>query len=435
MTYKPKNHFFCSLLVVCLLISSGFAGNNVSEDQWQDPFQSTGLVMIAQSDSLSLSQVLGMVGKSNPSLRAGLKRIEAAKGLLTQAGLWSNPELEIELEEVGWDAPGFRESEMTVMISQELELWGTRKNRKQVAQRELEAVNLESKIGAFDIYTTTKERYSILSHAQRRVTLAQDAVDLATDIAESARIRVNMGASMKSELLLGQLEIETAALELVEAISELEIAKTELTSLWQGEASDIVVAETNFDSSVVTKIEAAQLLLKGSREVRSLEAEEARTEAELDLERSEAKPSFSLSGGYKRIKADGSNSFVFGVGFPLPFLNRNQGSIRSLEARRDALRLYREQALLTARTEFESSKRRITQQVSRYRIINAQILPKAEEAYLSLKSAYDKGKLPYSTLLEAQRRLLGLRFELNDIGLTVKQEIVTLERLLGVTIP
>ena len=67
-------------------------------------------------------------------------------------------------------------------------------------------------------------------------------------------------------------------------------------------------------------------------------------------------------------------------------------------------------------------------------MIKTQVLPKAEETYLSLKSAYDKGKLPYSILLDAQRMSLDLRFELNDIGLTIQQEILTLERLLGITI-
>lgn len=434
MTYKLKNYFLRGLFVVCLLTTSGFAGDLVSGDQWQDPFQSTGSVVTSRSDSLTLPQILGLVADANPSLKAGLKRIEAANGLLRQAGLWPNPELEVVMEEVGWDVPGLQESEITVILSQEIELWGNRKNRRLVARRGMETVRLETQIAVFDIYASTTERYFTLSHAQRRVTLAQDAVDLARDIAESARIRVAMGAAMQSELLLGQLEMETAALELAETISEMETARSKLASLWQSNASHIVVAETDFDPTVVVQVGGLRSLLEQSREVRSLEAEEARTDAELNLERSGAKPNLSLSGGYKRLEADGTNSFVIGVGLPLPFLNRNQGNIRSLEARKEALSFSRQQALLTASTEFETSKRRIEQQVSRHQTINTQVLPKAEEAYLSLKSAYDKGKLPYTTLLEAQRMLLNLRFELNDIGLTIKREIVTLERLLGVTI-
>jgi len=434
MIYKAMKPFLLILAVTSLLTSLGYSGVLAANDQWQDPFRSGQEQTNSSPDSLNLKQVLSLVAEANQTLKAGLKRIEAASGSLTQAGLWSNPELEIEFEEVGWDAPGFQESEITVMLSQEIELWGNRKNRRQMAQRSLEAVQLETQIAAFDIYATTVERYSALGHAQRRVTLAQDAVDLAADIAESARIRVDMGAAMQSELLLGQLEMETSELELAEANSEMDIAGTELTSLWQGVASDIVVAQTDFDPAVVAKVNALQSLLEGTRKARSLEAEEAFTEAELDLERSGAKPNLSLSGGYKRIEANSSNSFVFGIGLPLPFLNRNQGSIRSLEARLDAIRLSRKQALATAAAEFETSKRRIEQQVSRYQMIKTKVLPKAQETYLSLKSAYDKGKLPYSTLIEAQHMLLDLRFELNDIGLTIKLETVALERLLGVTI-
>lgn len=434
MTYKLKNPFLCSLAVTCLLISSGYSGDLAAGDQWQDPFRSSQKRTESSHDSLTLVKVLSLVADANPALRIGLKRIESANGLLTQTGVWSNPELGIEIEEFGWDAPGLQESEITVMLTQEFELWGNRRNRKQVAQRELEAVQLETQIAAFDLYATTTERYFTLSHAQRSVMLAKDAVDLASDIAESARLRVDMGASMQSELLLGQLEMATAELELAEAISELEIARTTLASLWRGKASDIVVAEIDFDPGVIAQVDALQSLPEGGRHVRTLEAEAALTDAELDLERSGSKPNLSLGGGYRRVEANGSNSFLIGVGLPLPFLNRNQGSIRSLEARQDALRLSREQALVAARTEFDTSQRRIEQQVSRYLMIRTHVLPKAEETYVSLKSAYDKGKLSYTTLLEAQRMLLTLRFELNDIELSIKREIVTLERLLGVTI-
>jgi len=46
----------------------------------------------------------------------------------------------------------------------------------------------------------------------------------------------------------------------------------------------------------------------------------------------EARPTVTLSGGCKRLEVDNSNSFLFGVSFPLPFLNRNQGVQESLEA-------------------------------------------------------------------------------------------------------
>lgn len=434
MTYKSKYACYCNLILICLLFYSVYPADLAAVDQWQDPFRSAIKQSDSSPDSLNLASVLNLVAEANPALKTGLKRIEAANGLLTQAGLWSNPELELEMEEVGWDAPGFKESEFTVLLSQEIELWGNRKNRKQVARRELEVVQLETQIAAFDIYTATVERFSTLGHAQRRLRLTQDAVNLASDIATAARIRVDLGAAMQSELLMGQLETVTAELQVAEATSELEIARTELIALWQGDASAVIVAETDFDPTVTVRIDVLQGLIEGSRDVRSLEAEAALSEAELNLERSGAKPNLSLSGGFKRAKVDGSNSFVLGVGFPLPFLNRNQGNIVSLEARQDVLRLSRQQALLNATADFETSKRRIEQQVSRYRMIRAQVLPKAEETYISLKSAYKKGKLPYFTLLEAQRIFLDLRFELNDIGLIIKHEIVALERLLGVTI-
>lgn len=434
MVIKTKTLLLSFFLAASAPTPSGLAGESTVPGQWRDPFLSTREPATTLSDSLTLRQVLGLVADANPSLKAGLMQIKVAEGLLTQAGLRLNPELEVEMEEVGWDAPGLNESEITVLLSQELELWGVRKNRKLVAQRELESTRLDVSAAAFDIYTTTVVRYFALAHAQKQVALAHDAADWADAITASARTRVEMGAAMSSELLLGQLQMETARLLLADAATDLNNARTELVSLWNAEVSDIAVTGHDLDFGVISQLADLHPLIDSSWDVRFLDAEAAVADAQLRLEGSGTKPNLSISGGYKRLEADGSNSFVFSVGLPLPFMNRNQGNVAALRARAEAIRFLRQQALVTAKSEFEVSIRQIQQEVSRFQTIDTLILPKAEEAFLSLKTAYEKGRLPYSTLLELQRMLIDLRFELNDIDLSIKQEVASLERLLGVAI-
>jgi cobalt-zinc-cadmium efflux system outer membrane protein len=434
MVIKTKTLLLSFFLAVSAPTPSGFAGELTVPGQRRDPFPSTRELATSLYDSLTLRQVLGLVADVNPSLKAGLMQIEAAEGLLIQAGLRPNPELEVEFEEVGWDAPGLKESEITVLLSQELELWGKRKNRRLVSQRELESTRLDASAAAFDVYATTVRRYFTLAHAQEKVALAHDATDWAEAITATARTRVEMGAAMSSELLLGQLLMETTRLQLADAMTNLNNARTELVSLWKAEVSDIAVTGHDLDFRVISKLADLQPLVDSSWEIRFLDAEAAVTDAQIRLQRSRARPNLSISGGYKRLEVDGSNTFVFGVGLPLPFMNRNQGNVASLRARTEAIRFSRQQALLTAKSGFEVTLRQIQQQVSRFQTIDTLILPKANEAFLSLKTAYVKGRLPYSTLLEAQRMLIDLRFELNDIDLTIKQEVASLERLLGVTI-
>jgi outer membrane protein TolC len=119
-----KRHFIGVLLLGALLILWEDVAAQPSRYQWEDPFASRSETVIPGSDSLTLQAVLDLVAEANPALKAGRSRVEAARGLLKQASLRPNPELEVEFEEVGWDAPGFGESEISASFSQEVELWG-----------------------------------------------------------------------------------------------------------------------------------------------------------------------------------------------------------------------------------------------------------------------------------------------------------------------
>jgi outer membrane protein TolC len=88
--------------------------------------------------------------------------------------------------------------------------------------------------------------------------------------------------------------------------------------------------------------------------------------------------------------------------------------------------------LVNAEAELEAIHRRFNTLLENRASLDTLILPKAEEAYRSLKRAYKLGRIPYATLLEGEHSLVEVRFELNDLDLVIRQEIVAVERLLGI---
>ena len=174
---------------------------------------------------MTLPQVLRLVAAQNPTLRSLRFRNDEAQAELTQARLWPNPELEAEFEEVGWDAPGFSESEMTVALSQEFELFGQRGARKKLAQVGFDATKLATRISAFDLYLEVKARFFALVHAQRQYILADSSVFLAGGVAQNIAYRMDKGAALQSELLLARLELQRAQLTREESRQDLETAQ------------------------------------------------------------------------------------------------------------------------------------------------------------------------------------------------------------------
>lgn len=402
--------------------------------QWENPFINISSAPSVSSDSLTLSDILRLVANANPLLQAGQRRIKAAEGMVAQAGLRPNPEFKIEAEEVGGSASGFKESEINIILSQEFELWGKRGARKRLAKSEAEIVRLSVMFAVYDVYASAVGRFFEVVHSQERVKLSLEASQNARSIVETAQVRVERGAALRSEFLLGELEFERAQLNLAQAESDLESARERLSSLWEKPFSSFSVQHPQAEMETLADVKRLRSLIAESREIRALDREEQTTKARADLERSNGKPSLTLSGGVKRLESDNANSFIIGAGLPLPFFNRNQGSTASLKASLEALKLQRKQALTDTETEFNFRERRLAQLASRYQILKTSILPKAGETYSSLESAYASGRIQYSMLLEVRRTLVDLRFELNDTDLAIRQELVALERLLGVAI-
>ncbi len=421
-----------SFLTVNMYLPTVKAENPDSNLQWQKPFDSENETDIPTSDSLPLETVLNFVAQANPGLKANRKQVEAMDGLVNQAGLRPNPELEIEFEEVGWDAPGFDESEIRIVLSQEFELWGKRKNRKKLARSELAATEFETIVSGFELRAETMENFHTLVHAQRQVVLACQANEIAEAIVSTTKTRVEKGAALSAELLLAELELEQTKLELARVKSQLHIAKHNLASMWKGDGSKLIVAEPKLDKSFISRIADLQPFVNNNREIAALEHELKILKTQLAVEKSEGKPNLTFSGGIKRLQADETNSFIFALGIPLSFFNRNQGTVYSLATRSEAIELAKEQAQLNAEADFLSLEQNLRQLLSRHNSIDTLLLPLSEKAYRSLEEAYNMGRVPYSTLLESQRSLVDLRFELTDLELEIRKEIGSIESLLGI---
>jgi cobalt-zinc-cadmium efflux system outer membrane protein len=401
--------------------------------RWQYPIDTTGREATLDDSVVTLNEALDFVRRYNPILRSLSYQEESARFQLDQAGRWSNPELGVEMEEVGWDAPGLKESELTVTLSQELELFGQRSARKRLARAELDVAKLHTTLSTFDLYLETKLRYFTLAHAQEEYCLTETAVTLAEHIVENTELRISEGAALQSGLLLARMELQRTKLLRAEATQRLLTARIMLASLWNDpvpESLAVAMPQPDFNS-LLNQLPSANLLIDSTRDMLAL-AERARIlDCEKRLARTEAKPGVTLTGGFRRMEIDGSKSFLFGVSVPLPFFNRNQGTMESLEAQLQSLQYETENLKIVRMTEIQSGVAHLRRLIESYATLDSELLPTAEEAFQTLERTYESGRLPYTSILEAGRSLIELRFEHNNIMLSIYEQIISLEKLTG----
>lgn len=152
------------------------------------------------------------------------------------------------------------------------------------------------------------------------------------------------------------------------------------------------------------KIDLAQLkqtALANRPEVKVAEAEIARAESSLKLERSKAKGEITPYAGYKRVGVD--NVALAGVTVPLPFGNRNQSGIARAEAEQriaqTSLQFARNRTLADVETAYHSYET-AREQIRAYQ---EGLLKQADESRDIQLAAYQEGVVELITLIDAQR--------------------------------
>jgi cobalt-zinc-cadmium efflux system outer membrane protein len=350
--------------------------------------------------------------------------------------LLPNPELETEIEEFGWDAPGFRESELTLALSQELELFGQRGARVDLARTDLAATQLSSQISSFDLYLEVKRRFYSLVHAEKALSLADASVSLAQGIVEEIAYRVEQGAALQSELMLARLELERAQLKRLDAGQTRSSAETRLSAMWGGIPAKLSVSasEEPVLANIVKLLPQLESSIDSSRTLLRIMSREQATAARLRLAAAESRPSIALRGGIKRSEAINSNSFLVGIGLPLPIFDRNQGKKESLGAQLRMLGHQKEQAQFETAAAIAAERESLKQLIKHHAALDSLLLPTADETYEATRAAFEAGRIPFTGLLDAERSLVQLRFEHNDILLLIHEQIMKLESIVGIVI-
>lgn len=412
-----------AILTVCF--------NLAEADQWDFPFPTVS-VAESKSDSLTLEMALSEVAQANRSLKAFDFSKTGAAGLIRQSGLRPNTELEFETEEFSGSLPGFSQAEWSLSLSQEFEFWGKRRARIKETEIEAESIHLEADIAAFDIYARVSRRFFELGHAQVKYDLLKQALKLAEELVEAARIRIEKGAAHISELNMAELELSRGKINLDNAEMELANARHALAALWDGSADQINSVKPAGGDITIPDIETLTKMVGDSREMARMEIEQARLKAATHAAIADARPSPTIRAGIKRLEAEDVNTFLVGVSLPLPFFNRNQGRQRALQSQASAIDLEMQQKRTETETELYTIYERLRRLETTGETLDRDLIPQAEATFQSLKEAFAKGKLPYLALLEGERTLLELQQEKNDTMLELRYQIILLEELLGI---
>jgi len=364
------------------------------------------------SQPLTLGAALQAAIDNSPTLSAARREIDAAQGALTQAGVYQNPSLDLEVEDL---RSGMRST--TVTLSQPLELGGKRSARVAAAERALEAIRVKSEATEAQLKADVTAAFLSALLSQERVRLAQESLNIARSGSQAASKRVQAGKVSPLEETRSKVAEANVRLELVQAQGELAAQLQELRALLAGGVPFEALDGNALLLPTLPPIDVLQARVENSPTMRQARLETSRLSALADLEQAKRKPDIAVSLGMQRSQQDGRSTAIVGVSIPLPVFDTNRGNIiQSLrlrdksedDARALELRLRADLAIARQRMEIAS------QEVA---AVSAEILPSAQLAFDAAAQGFELGKFEYLDVLDAQRTLLQARSQyLRSLG-------------------
>ncbi len=387
---------------------------------------------------LRLDEALRRAAERNPALIAQAYRERAAEAIIEQAGLRPNPTLDLSLENFAGTGrvQGVRGLETTVQASQIFERGGKREKRVALAGRERETAAKEFTVRRSEVLALTADAYLVTLAAQQRLTLAAEPLKLARETLAAVEFRVKAGASSPAESARARAGLAAARAEFARAEAGLAAARAVLAATWGGTPDEVTnVAGTLQVPAAPPAREAFLAKLATHPRLDLQQSVIAGRRAALELEQARAMQDISAHGGVRLLREGSAAGLVAGVSVPLPIRNKNQGNIR---AARETLAGAEQDARTVEvglRAAFTAAWQDLVAAHTAAQSLRRDALPATEEAYATVRHAYEQGQLPLIDVLDAQRTLIALRKDLLDAESAYAAALARAEALTDTAFP
>lgn len=361
---------------------------------------------------LSLRQVLALTLMYNPELKVFSLETRAAQARELQAGLWPNPEIEVETENVGGTGQlsGFDSAETTIQLSQLIEMGNKSQKRRHVALLEKDLAGFDYQNKKQEVFSEAAKAFIRVLKAQEKLKLFNELLKLSEESFETVTKRVDAGKDSPVEKTRASIALANMKIVNRQAKRDIEYANKRLASFWGQDKPRFKEASGDLYSiEQLPALEEIMFQLKQNPEYIRWETEIKKSQAVVDLEESKAIGDITIGAGLRRFNETDDNAFVFGVSIPLPVSDRNQGAKQEAVYNLAKSREQKKVAWLKLQDEFNQKYQEFTNSYSQATSLKNEVLPAAIEMFNAASRAYQEGKLDYLNVLDAQRTLFDIK--------------------------
>ncbi len=379
---------------------------------------------------MTADQAVALALENNGELQAVRKEVDASRSMIKQASLRPNPKLDLSgAKQIG----GADNNEMAeVMLP--LELGGRRKARIVVAERELEARQLDlanqERLLAADVRLKFGESLAAIKKlevTESTLTTAREGYELV-----SARVTEGKIAPLEQNVFL----VEVNRLQSVRETAEgkVEAAMFELRNMIGQRPEEPLRLRGDFSGLIAplpVLADSTENALKQRPDLQGARTLELLATAKIEQAKSEGRIDMSVKGGYQRMNSsfplsgyddrgvlrpiqDVFHYFTFGVEIDLPVRNRNQGAVEAATFEREAARRRIEFGELTIRRDVAASFAKYNRAARSLTFFQNGVRDQAKANLNVIWQTYELGSRSLLDYIAEERSFLDIENELID---------------------
>lgn len=369
----------------------------------------------------------------SPELQTFPYQQRALEAEALQAGLRPNPVLQANVENVlgTGNSRGLQGAELTLSLSQKIELGNKRTRRVDVVDERSAAHQRDYEVQRLDVVAETLRDYYLALRQQAMQQWNQKRIERLQTAYDIIHQRARAGAVGQADVSRMRLRLRRAEMRQLELADQTQLAYLKLASNWaQSPDFEGLSGSLSTLPAVPSKAQLDEAIAQTPAYLRQL-AQSRLREAELSLQQANAQADITLGAGIRRFEGLNDNALVFNLSMPLQFHDRNQGNIQQARARHQESLLRQtlteteiQQSLYEIRLALKNSVRQAS-------MLADELMPVAGELLEETQAGYQHGQYGVLQWMDAQDALFDVQRELIAARLAAFLQVLELERLTG----
>src|ERR1700757_2847152 len=287
----------------------------------------------APSSGLTLAELEQIALSNNPTLAQANAEIRAASAHKQQSGLYPNPTVGYQGEQIRGGIQGG--GEQGFFVSQDIVLGGKLGLNRNILEQEKRQAAAEAEEQRLRVINSVRMLYYQALAAEQMIDLRHKLSKLAQDAVETSHQLGNVGQADQPDVLQAEVEGEQAELAIVAAEqNQMRIWRELTATVGKPEMSLTHLAGNLEDMPDDNSDQWLQAILRESPAVKIAQLGVLKAEASLARAKREPVPDLQLRGGLeKNFELEAITNREIGlqgfaeVGVQIPLFNRNQGGV------------------------------------------------------------------------------------------------------------